>query len=412
MKGHIRKRGKDSWSIVLDLGRDANGKRRQKWHTVRGTKRDAHRELARLLTEINTGCYVEPSRVRLSEYLERWLRDYAWPRVSPKTLERYTDICRKNIGPAIGGYELSKLKPLVIQSFYTEALTNGRKDGKGGLSEQTVLHFHRVLHKALAQAVRWQLLARNPADAVDPPVASRREMQVLDDTGVAELLDVLSGTRLLMPTVMAVTTGMRRGEVLALRWLDVDLDKCVAIVARSLEQTRDGLRFKEPKTGRSSRSVALMAYTVEVLWRQKAELAAHRLALGGAYEDHGLVCARPDGRPWPPNTFSTAFAAAMRSSGLSVMRFHDLRHTHATLLLKQGVHPKVVSERLGHSKVGITLDTYSHVLPGMQEEAVSRLDTALQSAISANSGESQVRRFLICRSQVRILPGSPIISIS
>ncbi len=381
MKGHIRKRGTRSWAVVIDLGRDANGKRRQKWHTVHGAKRDAQRELADLLSSLNKGDYVEPSRMKVSEYLDRWLSEYAKLNVSPKTYERYTDIISRNIKPALGEYHLSKLRPLHIQSFYTDALTQGRKDGRGGLSAQTVLHFHRVLRKALQQAVKWQLLARNPTEAVEPPRPQRKEMQVVDEAGTARLLHAVEGMRLYMPVLLAVMTGMRRGEILALRWQDTDLEKGQVAVRRSLEQTRDGLRFKQPKTGKGMRSVALPGIAIQVLRRHKTEQAQERLRLGPAYEDNDLVCPRPNGSPWPPDSLSTAFAGHIRRSDLPRVRFHDLRHSHATQLLRHGIHPKVVSERLGHSKVGITLDTYSHVLPGMQEEAASKVDAALRVAI-------------------------------
>jgi len=384
MKGHIRKRGKRSWAVIIDLGRDANGKRHQKWHTVHGAKRDAQRELADLLSSLNKGDYVEPSRMKVSEYLDRWLSEYAKLNVSPKTYERYTDIISRNIKPALGEYHLSKLRPLHIQSFYTDALTQGRKDGRGGLSAQTVLHFHRVLRKALQQAVKWQLLARNPTEAVEPPRPQRKEMQVVDEAGTARLLHAVEGMRLYMPVLLAVMTGMRRGEILALRWQDTDLEKGQVAVRRSLEQTRDGLRFKQPKTGKGMRSVALPGIAIQVLRRHKTEQAQERLKLGPAYEDNDLVCPCPDGKPWPPDSLSTAFAGLIRRSDLPRIRFHDLRHSHATQLLRHGIHPKVVSERLGHSKVGITLDTYSHVLPGMQEEAASKVDTALRLAIERN----------------------------
>ncbi len=381
MKGHIRKRGKRSWAVVIDLGCDANGKRRQKWHTVHGAKRDAQRELADLLSSLNKGDYVEPSRMKVSEYLDRWLSEYAKLNVSPKTYERYTDIISRNIKPALGEYHLSKLRPLHIQSFYTDALTQGRKDGRGGLSAQTVLHFHRVLRKALQQAVKWQLLARNPTEAVEPPRPQRKEMRVVDEAGTARLLQAVEGARLYMPVLLAVMTGMRRGEILALRWQDTDLEKGQVAVRRSLEQTRDGLRFKAPKTGKGMRSVALPGIAIQVLRRHKTEQAQERLRLGPAYEDNDFVCPRPDGSPWPPDSLSTAFAGLIRRSDLPRIRFHDLRHSHATQLLRHGIHPKVVSERLGHSKVGITLDTYSHVLPGMQEEAASKVDAAMRLAI-------------------------------
>ena len=169
MKGHIRKRGKSSWTVVIFLGRDASGKQHRKWHAVQGNRKDAQRELARLLNEINTGAYVEPARMTVSEFLERWLADYAKNRVSPKTYERYQEMIEGHIRPDLGSYLLPKLSPLHIQAFYSRSLAQGRKDGKGGLSAQSVVHFHRLLHKAFDQAVKWQLLARNPADAVEAP---------------------------------------------------------------------------------------------------------------------------------------------------------------------------------------------------------------------------------------------------
>jgi integrase len=388
MKGHIRKRGKSSWAIVLDLGRDGAGKRHQKWHTVRGTKKDAERELARLITEINTGDYVEPSRMLVREYLERWLRDYAEHSVSPKTYERYDEIIRSHIVPALGGYELSKLRPLHIQGFYTAAITSGRKDGNGGLSAQTVLHFHRLLHRALGQAVRWQLLARNPAEAVEPPRPQRTEMRALDDAQIALLLKSLEGSRLHAPVLLALSTGLRRGELLGLRWRDIDLERGCLTVNCSVEQTKQSLRFKIPKTERSRRMVALPSFAVDMLRAHKREQTEARLKLGPAYQNDDLIFPREDGSPWPPDSFSTAFAAFIRRSDLPHVRFHDLRHSHATQLLKHGVHPKIVSERLGHSKVGITLDTYSHVLPSMQEDAARKIDAALRDALAKHEDSS------------------------
>ena len=220
MKGHIRKRGKRSWAVIIDLGRDANGKRHQKWHTVHGAKRDAQRELAHLLSSLNNGDYVEPSRMKGSEYLDRWLSEYAKLNVSPKTYERYTDIISRNIKPALGEYHLSKLRPLHIQSFYTDATTQGRKAVRGGTVVSVLPVFHRVLRKALQQAVKWQLLARNPTEAVEPPRPQRKEMQVVDEAGTARLLHAVEGMRLYMPVLLAVMHGMGRGEILALGWQD------------------------------------------------------------------------------------------------------------------------------------------------------------------------------------------------
>lgn len=384
MKGHVRKRGEGTWAVVLDIGRDEKGKRRQKWHAVRGTKKDAERELARLLHEMNTGSYVEPSRLTLSEYLDRWMSDYAQHSVSAKTLERYRSIIDRHIGPALGTHRLSKLKPLHIQGFYSRALTAGRKDGKGGLSPRTVLHFHRLLHKALDQAIKWQVLANNPCDAVEAPRPKGKEMRALDEKETAGLFELLLGSRLYMPVAIAIMTGLRRGEILALKWSDIDTETRSLTVNRALEQTREGLKFKVPKTHRSRRSPALPQTLLNLLTTHKAEQAETRLRMGPAYSDNDLVCPSEDGNIWPPDTLSTLFAATIRRAGFPHVRFHDLRHTHATQLLRQGVHVKVVSERLGHSNIGITLDTYSHVLPGMQEDMVSRMDSVWKTMLSGS----------------------------
>jgi integrase len=383
MKGHLRRRGKNSWSIVLDLGRDASGKRRQKWHAVGGTKKVAERELARLVNALHTGAYIEPTRITVAEYLERWLEDYARSNVSAKTFERYAEIVRLHLTPDIGFHKLVKLQPLHIQSHYSKALQEGRKDRRsGGLSKRTVLHHHRVLREALQQAVRWQLLPRNPADAVAPPRAPRIEMRALDEEHVAQLLTLAKGTSLYVPILLAVAAGLRRGEILAVRWNDIDLDRGTLAVRQSLEQTKAGLQFKQPKTQKGRRVVTLPSLVLDALRHHKAEQAKVRLKLGTGYQDNGLVCSAADGRPMNPNSFSHHCVYFLRQSGLAGLRFHDLRHSHATLLLRQGVHPKVVSERLGHSGVGITLDIYSHVLPDMQEEAARKLDYALRQALA------------------------------
>ena len=222
MKGHIRKRGKQSWGIVIDIGHDSDGRRRQKWHAFRGPKRDAQRELTRLLRELDTGAYVEPTHLTVAEYLERWLA-HIKQSVSALTYERYADIVRQHLVPAFGRTELSQLRPLHIQDFYAKALTSGRLDGRGGVSAQTVLHYHRVLHQALKQALRWQLIVRNPAESVTPPRPTAIEYDTLDEAMTGRLLAACEGKPLYMPVLIAAATGMRRGEILALRWADVDL---------------------------------------------------------------------------------------------------------------------------------------------------------------------------------------------
>lgn len=382
MKGHIRKRGRNSWQIFLEMPRSVHGKRRQRTVTVRGTKRQAEAELARLTNEIATGAFVEPTKMTVSVFLERWLSDYAEIKVSAKTLERYQEIVRRHLVVALGPLRLVDLRPLHIQEYYAAALRSGRVDGRGGLSAQTVLHHHRVLREALQQALRWQLLARNPADAVEPPRPPHRETVVLTDDQTARLIAAAEGNRLWIIVVLAVTLGLRRGEVLALRWQDVDFDRAIAHVRRSLEQARGGLRFKQPKTARGRRAIALPGIALEALRRQRLTQKKERLLFGASYRDQDLICARPHGTPMDPGEVTAAFAALVRKLDIPRIRLHDLRHGHATQLLRQGIHPKVVSERLGHSTTGITLDLYSHVAPDMQDEAARRIDQALRDAIA------------------------------
>jgi integrase len=335
----------------------------------------------------------------VAEYLKHWLSAYAKPSVSERTYERYESIVRLHLIPKLGQHKLKDLRPLHIQAYYTEALEGGRyrrprksershakkgeepKPAARGLSAQTVVHHHRVLREALRQAVRWQMLTVNPADAVKPPRAARRPIRVLDETGSAELLRSLERSRFHLPALLAIGTGMRRGELLGLRWQDVDLKAGKLAVRQNLQEIKAGLVFKAPKTAKGQRSVSLMPSTIAALTQHKAAQAARRLEQGPQYHDHGLVLCEDDGQPWSPSQFSIHWRGAVTALGKDV-RFHDLRHTHATLLLRQGVHPKVVSERLGHATVGITLDTYSHVLPDMQDEAVKLLDGALTVAIS------------------------------
>lgn len=388
MKGHLRERGKGNWWAVVDIGRDPEtGKRKQKWHRLTATgKREAQKELAKLLADLAGGTYVEPGKLTVGEYLERWLADYAKPNVAAKTFERYEGIVQRHLIPNLGSYPISKLQPLHIQEYYSRALQNGRLDKRpGNLSPTTILHHHRVLREALGQAVKWQIIGRNPADAVEPPRATRRGMHVLTAEQVDQLLEVARGSPMYMPILLAVATGMRRGEILALRWQDVDLDAGTISVCRSLEQTKAGLSFKEPKTAHSRRVVVLPAFAVEALRWHRVEQAEHRLRVGPAWQDHGLVCARPDGRPIPPNNINSAYKGALSRAGIPYVRFHDLRHSHATMLLAQGVHPKIVAERLGHSQIAVTMDLYSHVSPPMQQEAAQKLDSLLRNARNGHS---------------------------
>jgi integrase len=380
MKGSIRERSPGHWAVILDQRDPTTGKRKRKWHSFEGTKREAQVECSRLITAMKGGTYQEPNKVTLGDFLSRWV-DHIKSQVSPKSHERYAGIVNQNIKPLLGAVPLSKLKPAQISEAYTKALVGGRRDDKaGGLAPRTVGHMHRVLKQALGQAVRWELLARNPADAVDPPKVDWKPMQTYDLPQTAELIEAVRGEPIFLPTVLAVLCGLRRGEICALRWRSVDLAGGQLSVVESLEQTTAGLRFKSPKSGKG-RTVALSVTVVDELRAHRVKRAQEMLKLGVGLSDDDLVIAHADGSIIQPIYVSQQWARSIAKTPLARLRFHDLRHAHATHLLANGVHPKVASERLGHSKVGITLDLYSHVIPGMQEDAVATVDAALKTAL-------------------------------
>lgn len=376
MKGSMTQRSPGTWSMVFDMGTSEAGGRQQKRVTFRGTKRQAEAELARMLHALNTGGFVEPSKTTAGEFLVRWLACVK-ASVSPKSHERYSDIVNAHLVPVLGRHLLAKLSPLAIQAAYAGWLENGRRDGKGGLSPVTVQQHHRILREALQQGVKWQLLVRNPCDLVEPPRAPHRERPTLDQAGILRLLTAGEGSPLYMPCLLASFCGLRRGEVLGLRWEDVDLKAAVLHVRQAAEETRaGGLAFKTPKTAKSRRAVALPALVVRALLRHKATQAEERLRLGELYENRGLVVVAEAGRPFSPHLLSRNFPGLVKRAGLPPVHFHDLRHSHATLLLLANVHPKIVSERLGHANISITLDRYSHAIPGMQEGAAASIDAA------------------------------------
>lgn len=373
--GHIRKRGTNSWSLKWDIPPSPDtGERITKYRTVRGTKKDAQRELRQILIELDGGLSVDSQKMTVAQFLRRWLLDYARQSVSAKTLERYEDIIRNHLIPVFGSSQLKDLHPLHIQAAYTKWLASGRKDGKGGLSPQTVKHHHRLLFQVMKKAVQWRLLARNPVEDVDPPKVQRTEILTLDRDELNRLIQKAFHTPLYMPVLIAAGTGMRRGEILGLKWSDIDIPRRTLTVERSLQETKDGLALKPPKTKLSRRSITLPKFLIaglEVHWLAQRK---EQLALAAIYKNDGLVCAKKDGAFISPEWLSRRFGEFMSKQDMTQITFHGLRHTHFTHLLERGVHPKVASERAGHSSVAVTLDIYSHVSNNLQQEAATFID--------------------------------------
>ena len=377
MKGHIRERSSGRWAIILDTYDPETGKRKRKWHKFKGTKRQAQDECARLITEMKGGVYLEPNKTTVAQFLGRWL-EHIKPNVSPRTHERYTEIATKNLSPLLGTVILTKLTPIQISAAYATALTSGRRNGKGGLSPRTVHHLHRVLNSALRQAVRWGLLNRNPADLdkKDRPKVERKAVATIDATASVELLEAARERRLFIPILLGTLCGLRRGEITALRWKSIDLDRGQLAVIASTEQTRSGAREKEAKSSKC-RTIALPALAIEELRRHRAAQAEELLQLGVRPDRETHVVTQADGSPLLPNSLTYSVVQFMKGRG-SKLRLHGLRHSHASHLLAANVHPKIVQERFGHSSVAVTMDIYSHLMPNMQADAAACVDDAFR----------------------------------
>lgn len=370
----VYKRG-TVWYVAIETGRDENGKRRKDYHSGFRTKKEAHSFEAEKRTELARGAYVSASRQTVKGFVEEWLPTIKLS-VRRSTWDSYEGAVRDHIVPRIGHHALQALTPTHVNGLYAELLERGRTDGRGGLSPKTVRNIHVVLRKALGDAVRWGLLSRNVAELADPPrlrSSARKGMSTWSAAELRAFLAQVNDDRLYAAWHVSASTGMRRGEVLGLRWLDVDLDTARLTVRQAIISVNYVVHVEEPKTAIGRRVIDLDAYTVAVLRAHRTRQLEERLSWGPAYEDSGLVFTREDGALIHPDRFSQMFDLHVSHSGQPRIRLHDLRHTWATLALKAGVHPKVVSERLGHATVAFTLDVYSHVTPGMQADAAERV---------------------------------------
>jgi integrase len=377
MRGHVRKRG-SKWCVVVDVGRDPDtGQRRQKWHSGFVRRKDAEYALTRILGQLGDAAYVEPSKLPVGEYLTgRWLPAIR-TRVRPSTWDSYRRNVERHLVPRIGHKRLQRLTGDQLSGMYAELLTGGRRDGEG-LSPRTVRYLHAIVRRALEDAVRWRLVSRNVAEQADPPRQARNRdaMRTWSAGQLRAFLDYVASDRLYALWLLLASTGMRRGEALGVAPEHLDLEQARAAVRRNLVAVRGRgevreAAWSEPKTEKSRRSVALDPATVDALRAHRKGQLEERMALGPAWHDSGVVFCREDGLELDPDWVSKRFDRLVAAAGLPRIRLHDLRHTHATLALQAGVHPKVVSERLGHSTISMTLDTYSHAIPAMQEDAAA-----------------------------------------
>ena len=354
MKGHLVRRGTHSWRFKYDV--PGNGTRETRYVTLRGTKTQAQAEAAKILASVATGLHVDPSTETVAVFIERWLRDWAATNVSNQTYEGYAQMLRRHLSSRVGKIAIQKLRAADLQAVYAAMAADG-------LADRTRLHLHRVVHVMLKHATQWGVVPRNVADIVDAPRVRAQEIEILTAGQVQSVLESVRGKPLYAITAVALASGLRRGELLALRWQDIDLDGGFLRVERALEETkRGGLAFKSPKTRHGKRTVTLPISTVAVLrehWKAQQE---HRLRFGfGKAGTDALVFPDWAGSPRSPRALTLEWGKMAKAGGLTVS-LHCLRHTHASVLIANGLDVLSLSRRLGHGSAAITLGVYGHLL--------------------------------------------------
>ena len=335
------------------------------------TRAEVSEKLTKALSDRANGIVYDNENITIGEYLDVWLKGSVYGSVRQSTYDRDTNLVNNHIKPVLGSLKLKKLNSAHVQNFYRNRLDTG-------LSASTVRKIHDILRRGLAQAVDWHLTQRNVADVVKPPRPVPKEIVALSTDETRRLLDAAAEDRLEALYVLAVHTGMRQGEMLALRWQDVDIENAVLSVRRTLTRRGGKVAFGEPKTKKSRRSIRLTPQAVDALRAHLERQLRDMEILGDHYQDQGLIFTTDTGAPInPSNLRQRSFTPLLKRAGLPHMRFHDLRHTCATLLLSRGVHPKFVQEPLGHATIAITLDTYSHVMPSMGDATAKAMEDAL-----------------------------------
>lgn len=370
MPGHLEKKGDKLWNLIVESGRDPiTSKRKRIKRTFKGTKHEAEVALAKLVTEWEQGFYIEPSKITTGEYLLWWIEQHCAARnLAPKTVVSYNQIIKLHLIPAIGSIPLTKLQPMHVQQYVTNHLKTR--------SPRTVAYTLTLLKQALKHAVqKWRLLNYNPADAVERPSYRRIKYVALTLEGAQEFLDSVKEHKHYPIIYAALYTGMRQGELLGLRWEDVDWNRKVLKVQRTAQWvTGMGRIEKPPKTEAGIREVDLPASVITLFKELKKQQAENRLFMADKYQEHNLVFCQENGKPVDPANLTCRFRRLANAAGLPDLRFHDLRHTHASLMLAAGEQLHVVQQRLGHEKPSTTADIYGHAIPGQQRAAAERFD--------------------------------------
>jgi len=360
-EGTIIQRPDGRWAAAVSLG---NGRR--KWFYGK-THREVRDKLTGALRAHQQGLPLAGERQKVDAFLARWLDEVARPKVRPSTFRSYESLVRIHIAPALGHVPLAKLTPQDVNALLSQKLV-------GGLSPRRVQLIRIVLHMALKQATRWGLLPRNVAGLVDSPKVERREVQPLNPDEARAFLASVAGDRLEAVYFVALALGLRQGEALGLRWADVDLESGSAVVTASLQRIAGKLERVATKTKQSRRTAALPSIVIDALRRHRVRQMQERLVAGSRWVETGLVFTTTRGTPIDGRSVYRRFQAALARAGLRRVRFHDLRHSFASLLIAQGIHPKVLQASLGHATIGVTMDTYGHLFADAQRDAATKMN--------------------------------------
>ena len=372
MRGHITKRG-SKWSIVVDVGRDENGKRKQKRFSGFKTKKEAEKALQEILYKLERG-ELFLSKITLGEFLDEWYKEHCVPRLAPKTLKSYEELINLYFKPYLGNIELASLKPLEIQKYYN-------KLKELGLSNTTINYHHRVLRSALNRAVKWQYISKNPCDHVEPPSRDKKEMTVWSTADAYKAEEIFKDSPIYIHLILGLYEGLRVGEICGLKWEDIDFEKEEMIVRRQAQVVKGELIFREPKTEKSVRKIPLIKKVIDALKEEKRRQEENKLLFGDRYvkEYDGYISVWEDGRFKEPGYVSKKFhKMLLKHPELPLIRFHDLRHSCASLLVQAGVPMKIISKILGHSQIGITMDFYANITIEAEKEAIKKFEDFLK----------------------------------
>lgn len=370
MRGTVTKK-RDRWYIVYYIGKDENGKWKQKWEGSWDTKREAERVLRSRIDEVESTFERKADKSTIAVFMRHWLAACCEPKLAVNTVNGYRVNIEKHIIPYIGSFSLNKLTPAHIQKLYSDLLASG-------LSGTSVRYVHNNLHRALKYAMKQELISRNPADYVDAPRIDRPEPHTLTPDEAKRLIGASLGRDIYMPVLLGLTLGLRRGEALGLQWCDIDMVAKTLTIVHSASFYKGGFTLSTTKTRNSRRTLMFPDALREAFEAEQAKQAGEAARFGAGYNPYHLVCCQSDGTPITSGILQHHFHEVLCSCGLPPIRFHDLRHTNATLMLRHNVPAKIVSSMLGHSSIGITMDTYSHVMTDMQAGAVGVMDSLLK----------------------------------